>query len=176
MGKRDALVSAYMEALPAKPVLIHAGPGGQPVKVGLAIEDGLERFDALWFAKPSHAELVLMNCRDDFVSLGAVDPGGWIDLSARTVRDHVVNVASGLGASWQSEAEMRVSTSIVVEEIIARVEAMRQSGGLAKVNAAYKVYRQGQVARGEKAIPYSAHLASFTVSLVVLAAKNAKLV
>lgn len=176
MGKRAALVLAYMEALPAKPVLIHAGPGGQSSTIGAAPVKNFDRFDALWFAKPSHADLVLMNCRDDFASLGAIDRQGWIDLSARTVRDHVVNVASGLGAVWRSEAELRADASNAVEEIIANVEAQRRTGGLARVNAAYKIYRQRQTAKNEKAMPYAAHLAAFTRSLVVLAAANADLI
>lgn len=173
MGKGADLVAAYMQALPAKAVLIHAGRDGQAAKIGSTSDEALELFDVLWFAKPAHAELVLMNCRDDFASLGALRPDDWIDLSARTVRDYVVNIASLLGAAWRSEAEMRAGASIVVAEIIAEVEASRQSGGLAQVNTAYKIYRQQQTAKGEKAVPYSAHLDAFTRSLVVLAAQNA---
>jgi hypothetical protein len=43
---------------------------------------------------------------------------------------------------------------------------MNQSGGLKQVNAEYRRYRMGQVAKCEKAIPYSAFLQRFTASLV----------
>jgi hypothetical protein len=121
-----------------------------------------------------HAELVLMNVRSDFEALGADRPQGWVDMPARAVRDHVVNVAAGLGASWRTATEVRADASHAVAEIIVQVEQQRRAGGLAQVNAQYKIYRQGQVARGEKAAPYSVHLTAFTRSLVVLAAQNAR--
>jgi hypothetical protein len=173
MGKREALVAAYMEALPARAVYVLAGPGGRPARFASDPADETDTAAAIWFAKPGHADLVLMNCRDDFTALGAVDPQGWIDLSARTVRDHVINVAALLGATWRSDVEMRADASNAVAEIIATVEAQRRNGGLAQVNAAYKIYRQRQAARNEKALPYSMHLTAFTRSLVVLAAQNA---
>lgn len=174
MPKRDALVKAYLEALGSRAVLIHViGPHDKPALLGMARDPRLDLFDKLWFAKPAHAELVLMRCRDDFRDIGAARPEGWIDLSAREVRDHLVNTAAALGASWRTEAEVMLDASYAVAEIITHVEDMRQSGGLAQVNAAYKVYRQAQVAKGEKAKPYSAHLGAFTMSLVTLAAQNA---
>jgi hypothetical protein len=131
-------------------------------------------FDAFWFAKPAHAELVLIGVQNDIHDAGAAHSDGWIDLSARKVRDLVINVAAALGARWRTAAELRTDASKAVEEIIMSVEASRQSGGLAKVNTSYKIYRQQQIAKGEKAIPYSAHLAAFTRSLIILAAQNAK--
>lgn len=173
MGKRENLIAAYLEALPAKAVLIHVGPNGQPAKIGFTHDKKLDLFDALWFAKAAHAELVLMSYRDNFESVGALRPQGWVDLAAREVRDHIVNTAAGLGARWRSGDEMQADAAVAVDEILASVEAQRQSGGLAQVNAAYKIYRQQQIERNEKAAPYSAHLLAFTRSLVVLAAQNA---
>jgi len=173
MGKRKALVAAYMEALPAKALTIHAGPNGRPSKIGFGFEKKLDLFDALWFAKAAHAELVLMNCRSDFGAIGAARPDNWIDLAACEVRDHIVNIATGLGASWRSGSELQADAARAVDEILASVEAQRRTGGLARVNAEYKFYRQQQTAKGAKAVPYSAHLAAFTRSLVVLAAVNA---
>gem|GEM_PF-5901515 len=69
--------------------------------------------------------------------------------------------------------EVEAGASTAVAEIIEQVENRRQNGDLAKVNRDYKIYRQAQVARGLKAVPYSTHLATFTRSLVVLAAQNA---
>lgn len=175
MRCRSGLIAAYIEALPAKAVLILAGPDDNRARLSFNEDSNLDLFDALWFAKPQHAELVLINCCDDFRDLGAGGADGWIDLAPRTVRDFVVNIAAGLGAPWRSVAEVEADATIAVEEIIATVDRKRREGGLALVNTAYKIYRQRQVANGEKAVPYSTHLASFTRSLVTLAAKNATL-
>jgi hypothetical protein len=159
MGKRDALVQAYVEALDLCPIMILAEP--VVAKIALAPESGFGVFDILWFAKRHHAELVLMQC-----------PDGPICRPASQVRDDVVNIAAMLGARWQTGAEVEAIAAAAVAEIIAKVEDMRIRGGLAQVNRSYKIYRQRQVAKGEKAVPYSAHLHCFTASLVRLAAQN----
>lgn len=163
MGKRDALVEAYLGALDARAVLIQAAPNGQPARISTEADPQFNLFAVLWFSKSAHAELVLAQC-----------PAGWVDVAPAALRDEVINAAAALGAPWRTTEEVRVEASIAVAEIIASVEASRQSGGLAQVNASYKIYRQQQVAKGEKAMPYSAHLQAFTRSLVVLAAQNAR--
>jgi hypothetical protein len=174
MAKIADFVKAYIGAVGARSVVIRAGPTECCATFSLSDDSNLDILDALWFSKAAHAELVVMNCHDDFLALGAERPDGVIGLSARAVRDHVINVAAGLGASWRTIAEMKADALIAVEEIIEHVEHQRRIGGLAKVNASYKIYRQAQTAKGEKAVPYASHLGAFTMSLVVLAAQNAK--
>lgn len=159
MGKRDALVQAYIEALGLCPVVVLAGP--DVAKIALAPEADFEVFDTLWFAKHHHAELVLTQCPDDPIHR----PAG-------TVRDDVVNVAAMLGARWRTGAEVEALAANAVAEVIAEVERQRRNGGLAQVNRSYKIYRQQQAAKGAKAAPYSTHLMAFTLSLVKLAAQN----
>lgn len=53
-----------------------------------------------------------------------------------------------------------------VAEIVARVDAMRQAGGLKQVNAEYKRYRQAQAAKAERATPYAVFLQRFTATIV----------
>jgi hypothetical protein len=50
--------------------------------------------------------------------------------------------------------------------IVAHVKATNQSGGLKQVNAQYKRYRQAQVAKAEKAVPYAKFLERFTATIV----------
>jgi hypothetical protein len=161
MANRQALVKAYINALDARALLIYAGAGGGAGTISLSENNNLELFDTLWFAKAAHAELVLMNCPQSST------------LPPASLRDEVINIAATLGASWRTTTELEADASNAVAEIIECVEAMRQSGGLAQVNAQYKIYRQAQVAKGQKAIPYSEHLFAFTMSLVILAARNA---
>jgi hypothetical protein len=44
---------------------------------------------------------------------------------------------------------------------------VNQAGGLKQVNAQYKRYRQAQVAKAEKAIPYTAFLERFVITPTV---------
>jgi hypothetical protein len=152
-------MQAYVEALGLCPVMILAGPA--VVKIALAPEADFDVFDTLWFAKHHHAELVLTQCPDSPVRGPAA-----------SVRDDVVNVAAMLGARWQTGAEVEALAAAAVAEVVAHVEEQRQKGGLAQVNRSYKIYRQRRMARGEKVMPYSAHLHAFTLSLVKLAAQN----
>jgi hypothetical protein len=82
-------------------------------------------------------------------------------------------VAAYLGAAFRSKAQVQHDAGTAVDRILARVEEARKSGALAQVNAAYKAYRQAQLARNEAAISYTAHLAHFTRNLVILAVQNA---
>ena len=49
---------------------------------------------------------------------------------------------------------------------LAKSRAMRQNGGMKQINRQYKVYRQGQVAKGEKAMPYGKFIERFTAGPV----------
>src|SRR5579864_1559748 len=165
MAKRDELVRAYVEALEIRPLIVLSVPGGQPSKISPSPEKKLQQVDALWFAKPQHAELVHAHAMRDLESIGALRPHGWIDLQGREVRDTLANVAAYLGASFRSMAEVQRDAGAAVERVLVSVENARKSGALAQVNASYKAYRTAQLARNEPAIPYSAHLAKFTLGL-----------
>lgn len=163
--KRELLAKAYVRALPVCSVVILASEDGRSAKASLDPEPDnapFSLFDTLWFAKSQYAELVLAQC-----------PEGWCGRAPAALRDEIVNAAAALGASFKTSAEIEADASNAVAEIIERVDAMRQSGGLAKVNAGYKCYRKAQVAAGQKAVSYQAHLDAFTLSLVRLAAQNA---
>src|SRR5262245_18180713 len=122
MGKRDELVGAYLGALEVRPVMILAPAGGRPARIAAEPDARLELIDALYFAKPQHAELVLSRTLDDLKDVGALRAQGWIDMPARDVRNMVANVTGYLGASFQSETEVRRNAEITVDRIIARVE------------------------------------------------------
>lgn len=160
--KRCDLIQAFVAALPIQAIVVLAGPSGMSgVCLGPPGDD--VPFETFWFAKKQHAELVLAQC-----------PEGWCALMPAALRDEVINAAAALGAAFRTAAEVEADASKAVEEIIMQVENRRQNGDLAKVNRDYKIYRQAQVARGLKAVSYSTHLATFTRSLVVLAAQNAE--
>ena len=173
MGKREELVKAYVQALEIRPLVILSVVGGRPTRISSEPVNNLDIVDALYFAKPQHAELVLAHVLGDLDAIGALRPQGWIDMPAREVRDTLANVARYLGAPFRSMAQVTSDAEKAVERIIENVERARIKGELRQVNAKYKTYRQGALAAGEKPISYSDHLGKFTRSLVLLAAQNA---
>jgi hypothetical protein len=76
------------------------------------------------------------------------------------------------GAPRYALAEFRKVAEAAVDEVTARVDAGRQNGDLKQVNRQYKIYRQQQIARAEKAIPYAKFIDRFTMSLLRGAAVN----
>ncbi len=162
MCRRSEMVLAYIEARESVPIHVLRTPAGIAVLEG-GLQEGAQVVASFWFAKSHHAEMVLAD-------IGRTDP----TITADDLRDTIVNAAANLGAPWQTSEEITAGAEAAVDEIMAKVEASRVNGELRQVNAAYKIYRQRQSAKGEKAMPYAAHLATFTRSLVTLAAKNAR--
>ncbi|WP_426442028.1 hypothetical protein [Bradyrhizobium genosp. P] len=148
---RESLVEAYITALPFAAIAIIAVPGG-----GCRVETGAPG-EIRYFFKPSHLDLVL-----GAAGLGT-DP---IDEAPAAVAELIERTAAAIGAPFNTAAEIRAAAAVEVEKVTARVEAMRQAGGLKQVNAEYKAYRQAQVAKAEKATPYAVFLARFTAGLV----------
>jgi hypothetical protein len=85
---------------------------------------------------------------------------------AGALLDLIISTAQDLGARPRSDADVAIEARGAVALVIRKVDGMRQNGGLKQLNAAYKRYRLAQVAKGEPAITYAAHLAVFTRSLV----------
>jgi hypothetical protein len=67
---------------------------------------------------------------------------------------------------FQTHGELWQAVEHQVAGIVERVNASNQAGGLKTINAQYKRYRQGQIAKAEKAVPYAKFLERFTVSMV----------
>ncbi|MBR0693643.1 hypothetical protein [Bradyrhizobium lablabi] len=168
----------YIDALKGRAIYVHAAPGGKISRIGFEPQRNFELAHIFWFAKPSHAELIVMRCCADFEAVGAMQPanvaaGGWIDMRPIDVHEKIKIVADQLGARWRNEAQLKREAENVVAEIIARVESMRRTGRLAEINAKYKAYRLAKVAKGEKAIGYPAYMSRYTQHLVARAAEAA---
>jgi hypothetical protein len=58
------------------------------------------------------------------------------------------------------------AAKIQVAEIVAKVEAARQNGGMKQTNRQYKAYRQAQMAKAEKALPYAKFIEPFIATIV----------
>jgi hypothetical protein len=150
------LIEAYIAAMPGTVVSIVASADGQRSRIETgdvaadAIVHGRLRF------KDTHADLVLMAC-------GVT---GWADMPPASLLELIIATAEQLGARPQTDRDVTAAARAAVGCVIANVEAMRANGGLKQVNAAYRRYRLGQVAKGERAINYAAHIAAFTESLV----------
>jgi hypothetical protein len=159
---RASLVQAYIDALPGTIVSIVSSADGQRSRFETGAVAADEIVHARLRFKDSHAELVLSAC-------GVT---GWADMRAAALLDLIVATAQSLGARPQSDADVAAAAREAVEFVVAKVDGMRENGGLKQVNAAYKRCRLAQVAKGEKAINYAAHLGAFTRSLVEKVARQ----
>lgn len=123
--------------LPGTVVSIVSSPDGQRSRFETgAVDAGATVFARLHF-KDSHADLVLSFCR----------VSGWSDMPPAALLELISNTAQGLGARPRSDVEITAAANDAVDHVVAKVEGMRQNGGLAVVNAGYKRYRLGQVAK-----------------------------
>jgi hypothetical protein len=166
------LVRVYIDALCGRAIYVHDGLKGSVAHFGFEPFRKKGLVAKLWFARPAHAELVALRCVRDFQSVGAMRPHGWVDLPPSQVVEKINMVARQLGARWQTQGQIERDAERVVADIVRRVKDAQQDGGLKQVNAQYKQYRQAQIEKSEPAIPYSAHIAEFTRSLVLRAAQK----
>jgi hypothetical protein len=154
---RASLVETYIAALPFTCVAIvqTAGEGcrietGAPGTPGETI--------AQYYFKPSHIDLVL----------GAAGlANGPIDDEPAAVAVLLETTARAMHAPYETEPEIRAAAEKEVGKILARVDATNQAGGLRQLNKAYKAYRQGQIDKAERAVPYSKFLEEkYTIGIV----------
>jgi hypothetical protein len=184
MPSSAPLVRVYVDALQGRAIYVHGALpcvshfGFEPFrKKGLTKSATLapartSLVAKLWFARPAHAELVALRCGQDFNATGAMRDNGWVNLPPGEVLEKVKNVAALLGAKWQTQGAIERDAEQVVADIVRRVKEARMDGEMKQVNAEYRRYRLAQIEQGEPAIPYSAHIANFTRSLVICAAEK----
>src|SRR5258708_4247721 len=104
MPATTPLVRVYIDALCGRAIYVHGGlkswavlrsfeVGPKPSKnrmTYLGFKSGLKKPVAkLWFARPAHAELVLLRCRQDFQEIGVMAPSGWVNLLPAEVLEKV---------------------------------------------------------------------------------------
>ena len=148
LHRRVAVAAVAVVAVPS---------GGCRVAVGGEPAPG-EKIAQRYYFKPLHIELVL----------GAAGVGDRpIDQPPDAVATVIRRTVRSLGAPFQTEPELRADAEQEVDKILAKVEATNASGGLRELNRSYKAYRQRQIARAERAVPYSKFIEErYTVSIV----------
>jgi hypothetical protein len=142
-----SLIDTYIAALNLTEVTIVASPDGRRCRIDTGGEIALARCEKIvrqFYFKKSHAELVL----------ATIDKEGATDQAPAAV--------AALIEFWTPE-QLRKAAAEQVAEITERVKTAGLSGKLKRWNAAYKQYRLAQVAKAEKAIPYSSFLEQFVV-------------
>jgi hypothetical protein len=146
---RASLVEAYIAALPFAPAAVVAIPGdGCRIAVGGEIAPG-ETIAQQYYFKASHIELVLS-------AAGLTDSP--VPQSPDAVVALLEKAARAMRAPYETAAEIRAAAELEVDKIVAKVEATNASGGLRELNRSYKAYRQQQIAKAERAVPYSKFL------------------
>jgi hypothetical protein len=81
-----------------------------------------------------------------------------------------------MGAPYETADELRNAAEIQVAEIVERVKASNQAGGLKQINRQYKAYRQAQMAKAEKAVPYSKFIEPFVVTILRQVAATGRMI
>jgi hypothetical protein len=182
MAARDRWILLYWRALQLGAVQVTTGELQKPTRLtagdpfgAAGHSKGIARAQ-LWMPKPAHAALVVERCRVDFRDAGATVRGGWIDSAWPDVVEKARLAAADLGVTIATGPQVRATIEAAVDAIDRRVELMRQSGGLAALNAAYKQHRVDAQRAGLGAPPYTAWVKQFTERLVVVVAENIRAV
>jgi hypothetical protein len=137
-----ALIEAYIEALPLTAVAIVSSADGRRCRIHTDGEPAPgETIERRLYFKPSHAELVL----------STIDLEGWIVEQPAAAVALIERTAENAGAPYQTPDELRKVAEEAVAELTARIDAGRQNGDLKQVNRQYKLYRQQEIAKAEKA-------------------------
>jgi hypothetical protein len=154
---RASLVDVYISALQLTAVAIVASADGRRCRIETdgEIAPG-EKIKRQFFFRPTHADLLLLTIALD----------GWTDQQPAAVAALIERTAATLGAPFQTLTELQAEAEQEVDKIIAKVAASNQAGGMKQINAQYKRYRQAQVAKAEKAVPYTKFIERFTASIV----------
>ena len=136
-------------------------------------DQGLTVSTSGWFW-PTHADLIVNECRSELRRDGLVSDGGWIDLEADALADRLYAVAARFGATWITTEDLMRDAEANVAFVLQMIDALNQSGGLKELNRSYKAYRQKSITAGRGAARYHVYLANFTTEIVRLAAINAR--
>jgi hypothetical protein len=162
---RANLIQVYLDALPFVPVAVVQTAGGCRVAVGGEPAPG-EKIEHRFYFKPLHIELLLG-------AAGLTDAP--IDQPPDAVAALIEKTAKSMGAPYETGAELRAAAEKQVAEILERVNATNQAGGLRQLNRQYKLYRQGQIDKAERAIGYAAYIEQkYTIGIVRSIAATAR--
>jgi hypothetical protein len=182
MSQSGRLLQRYVEALDVCAVVIVAdGEHRQPVKfVTSKTPDPKFAGDvvhhAAWCAREHQAAFLRDAVTGEFGTMGARVVRNWIDVNADIAVSALTGAATKLGIRTVDHDTIKVNAAAAVARIQEAVEAMRVTGGLRQVNAAYKAHRLSCERAGTKAPTYAMYLGRFTEGLVAAAAAAAHLV
>ncbi len=113
---------------------------------------------ATYYFKQAHLDLLL--------GAAGLPEGRPIDQSPVAVAALIRRTAVAMGAPFQTLAGLQADAEKEVDKILERVRASNASGGLQQVNRSYKAYRQQQLAKAEKAMPYAKFIEPFVMQIL----------
>lgn len=150
------LIDVYLAALSRTVVSVVTDAGVNHARIETGDVPAGAAVHARLHFNASHADLVL----------SAYGLDGRADMSPSELLEAITSTAARLGAEWQTDEEARAAAADTVQAVVDKVEAARQAGGMKEINASYKRYRQEQVAKAERAVPYSTYLRHYTARMV----------
>ncbi len=154
---RASLVDVYISGLNLTAIVVVASADGRRCRIHTGEPAPGETVKHRFYFKASHAELVLLTIAQD----------GWTDQQPAVVAALIERTAATLGAPYSTPEQLRKAAGLQVDEIVERVKSSGQRGKLKHWNAQYKQYRLAQVAKAEKAIPYSSFLEQVVITPTV---------
>jgi hypothetical protein len=163
MAKRDDLIAGLIAGKAPAIVALVRGPDAE-IRAESAPWPGSESWsaaavvDAMVLAKQSHAELVAAMVRASRDADEAI-------ASMRRMADE-------LGAAPQTVDQVIAAAAAEVDELEVQVKAWNATGGLSKINAAYKRYRTLCIATAATAVSYSDYLHAYKLKVADQVGRN----
>jgi hypothetical protein len=152
---RADLIQTYIAGLNLAAVVVVSS--GRRCQIRIGEPAAGEKIRHQFYFRPSHAELLLLT----------IGREGLAGKPAAALAALIERTAAMLGARYWTASELRAEAERQVAAIVAKVAASNTSGGLKHWNAAFKQYRRQQVAKAEKALPYSVFLERFVLTAMV---------
>lgn len=164
MAKRDDLIAALIGGRAPVIVALIRGENSE-IRAEAAPWPGAESWsasnlvEAIVLAKQSHAELVVALMPD----------GGSVpSLATAALR----RASLDLGAASQSRDQVLTAAAAEIDELEQQVKAWNATGGLSKINAAYKRYRTICIATSTAAVSYSDYLHAYKLKVAAQIGRN----
>jgi hypothetical protein len=168
-GLPDSLLAAYREGLGLTAVtLIASGDGARLVAAAAdAPIENAETVHAGWWCKSAQQAEWLVD---------AVVRAGPPNADAAQLGRTVLRAAKRLGIKLRSDEDIATEAIPVIARLEQEIAAQQRAGALKSVNRAYRDYRLGASARGEKVLRYAEWMARYKAKLMRDIAQNLRLV
>ncbi len=177
MASKSELARVYIAALDLHLVAVFCRGERSRLSIdGRGVSSRAHCAGEFFFARGDHAQFIGDRCIARLSASKLIRAGGWIAAKPDYVAALIARAAAELGVRYEAAERIEANVKMAIAHVDTRIEAMRQAGGLAAINAGYKRYRLQQASVAEPAMAYGARLAKFKLGFLQLLAQHARLV